>query len=206
LPPRSAGTVRATLAQWEQWVGSLPFTSQGTIDASSVDAAVVRALRRQGDIWRRLLTGEQRPEELLDSQAYVGAAIGLLGAAWRVGRHYLLKWAWAVVLLVAVAGAAVWAPLFYAPAGTSRVAAVVVPAAGVLGISWLGVRATLGRALRQAEGALWQAEVTAAIAKVAATTPILRRHDVLTARRPRRPREPNWEPTATASRRHHATI
>jgi hypothetical protein len=145
-------------------------TSQGTIDVSSVDAAVVRALRRQGDIWRRLLTGEQRPEELLDSQAYVGAAIGLLGAAWRVGRHYLLKWAWAVVLLVAVAGAAVWAPLFYAPAGTSRVAAVVVPAAGVLGISWLGVRATLGRALRQAEGALWQAEVTAAIAKVAATT------------------------------------
>lgn len=144
---------------------------------------MIRALSRQGEIWRRLLTGEQRPEELLDSQAYVGAAIGLLGAAWRVGRHYLWSWSWVIALAAGAVGAAVWAPLAYAPAGTSRVAAVVVPATGFLGISWLGVRATLGRALRQAEGALWEAEVTAAIAKVAAATPRPRKIGVLPAPR-----------------------
>jgi hypothetical protein len=171
LPPRSAATVRATLAEWEQWVARLPRTPKGPIDPAALSKAEIRALKRQGDIWRRMLTGEQRPDQLLDSQAYIGAAVKLLGAAWRIGWHYLWKWSWAIVLAAGAVSAAVWAPLAYAPAGTSRVAAVAVSAAGFLGISWLGVRATLGRALRQAEGALWEAEVTAAIAKVAATTP-----------------------------------
>lgn len=53
-----------------------------------------------------------------------------------------------------------------------------------LGASWLGVRATLGRALRQAEGALWEAEVAAAIAEAAAVRPPGRR--VTTSRSYRR--------------------
>jgi len=171
LPPRSAATVRATLAGWQRWVARLPRTPQGPIDTAALTQADIRALKRQGDTWRRLLTGEQRPDQLLDSQAYIGAATRLLGAAWRIGLHYLWKWSWAILLGAGAVSAAVWAPLAYAPAGTSRVAAVAVSAAGFLGVSWLGVRATLGRALRQAEGALWDAEVTAAIAKVAATTP-----------------------------------
>jgi hypothetical protein len=183
LPSRSAATVRATLAEWEQWVARLSRTPQGAIDPTALTEAAIRALRRQGDIWRRLLTGEKRPDQLLDSQAYIGAAIKLLGAACRVGRHYLWRWSWAILLAAGLVAAAIWAPLAYAPAGTSRVAAVVVPAAGFLGISWLGIRATLGRALRQAEGALWEAEVTAAIAKAAATTPKNRKLSVLSATR-----------------------
>jgi hypothetical protein len=171
LPARSAPTVRTTLEEWKLWVTSLPRTPQGAVEPAAVSGAVIRALQRQGEIWRRLLTGEQRPDQLLDSQAYIGAAVKLLGAARRIGLHFLWKWSWAIVLAAGAVGAAVWAALTYAPAGTSRVAAVVVSAAGFLGISWLGVRATLGRALRQAEGALWEAEVTAAIATVAATTP-----------------------------------
>jgi hypothetical protein len=176
LPPRSAAVVRATLGEWQQWVARLPRTSPGTIDPASIDpahidAAVIRALHQQGAIWRRLLTGEQRPDQLLDRQAYLGAAARLLGAAWSLGLHYLWKWAWVVLLVAGVAGAAVWAALAYAPSGTSRAATLVVSAAGFLGISWLSVRATLGRALRQAENALWEAEVSAAIAKAATLTP-----------------------------------
>jgi hypothetical protein len=171
LPPRSAEVVRATLADWEQWVARLPRSSQGAIDPAEVNVAVIRALRQQGDIWRRLLTGEQRPDQLLDRQAYIGAATRLLAAAWRIGLHYLWKWSWSILLAAGAAGAAVWAALTYAPGGTSRVATVVVSAAGFLGISWLSVRATLGRALRQAESALWEVEVAAAIAKAAAIMP-----------------------------------
>jgi hypothetical protein len=65
----------------------------------------------------------------------------------------------------------VWALLTYAPGGTSRAATVVVAGAGFFGVSWLGVRATLGRALQQAESALWETEITAAIAEAAAVRP-----------------------------------
>ena len=49
--------------------------------------------------------------------------------------------------------------------------AVLVSAAGFLGLSWAGVRATLGRAVRQAEHAMWDAEVVAAIGKAATVIP-----------------------------------
>ena len=167
----SAAVVRATLIEWERWFTHLPKSPHGAINPAEADANAIRALRQQGDTWRRLLTGEQRPDQLLDRQAYIGAAVKLLGAVWRIGLHYLWKWSWSILLAASAAGTAIWAALTYAPGGTSRVTTVVVSAAGFLGISWLSVRATLGRALRQSESALWEAEVTAAIAKAATTTP-----------------------------------
>ena len=126
--------------------------------SSGADANAIRALGLQGNTWRRLLTGEQRPDQLLDRQAYIGAAVKLLGAAWRIGLHYLWKRSWPILLAAGAAGGtagtAVWAALTYAPGGTSRVTTVVVSAAGFLVISWLSIRATLGRALRQSESAL----------------------------------------------------
>jgi hypothetical protein len=171
LPARSAAVVRATLKDWQQWIASLPRSPHGAISPARIDITVIRALQQQGDVWRRLLTGEQRPEQLLDRQAYIGAATNLLASAWHIGLHYLWKWSWSIFLAAGAVGAAVWAVLTYAPGGTNRVATVVLSVAGFFGISWLGVRATLGRALRQAENALWDAEVAAAIAKAAAITP-----------------------------------
>ncbi|MGH3245921.1 MAG: hypothetical protein ACRDOI_06880 [Trebonia sp.] len=183
LPPRSAGAVRATLAEWQQWVARLPRSPQGAIDPAEADVAVIRALRRQGDIWRRLLTGEQRPDQLLDRQAYLDAATKLLAGAWSIGLHYLWRWSWCILLAAGAVGTVVWATLMYVPGGTSRVATIVVSAAGFLSISWLSGQAALGRALRQAESALWEAEVAAAIAKAAATTPKHRKTAIRTARR-----------------------
>lgn len=162
LPARSAAVVRATLAQWQEWVQA-PDTD--------ADAATIRALRQQGDVWRRLLTGEQSPDQLLDRQAYIGAAAKLLAAGRRMGLHYLWKWSWSILLAAVAAGVVVWAALAYAPGTASRITTVALSAGGFVGLSWLGVRATLGRAIRQAESALWEAEVTAAAAKAAATTP-----------------------------------
>lgn len=176
LPSHAAAAVRATLAQWAQWVDGLPRAGDGTIDPVAVDGTVIRALRQQGEVWRHLLTGEQRPDQLLDQQAYIAAAVRLLAAAWHVARRHLLKWSWLIVLVAGAAGIALWAALNYAPGGTSRVAAVAVSSAGFLGISWLGVRATLGRALRQAESALWETEVATAIAQAAARLPKNQRH------------------------------
>ena len=81
LPSRSAAVVRATLGEWEQWFSRLPRTSEGDIHPAGVDSAVIQALQQQGDIWRRLLTGEKHPDQLLDKQAYISAATELLAAA-----------------------------------------------------------------------------------------------------------------------------
>jgi hypothetical protein len=65
----------------------------------------------------------------------------------------------------------VWAAVTYALAGTDRVAAVLISVAGFFGVPWTGIRATLGRALQQAENAMWHAEVVAAIGRAATITP-----------------------------------
>lgn len=108
---------------------------------------------------------------MLDGRAYVGAAARLLANGRRLAFHYLWKWLWAILLAVAGVGAALWAAVTYAPVGTDRVTAVLVAVAGFLGLSWTGIRATLGRALRQAESAMWDAEVVAAIGRAATITP-----------------------------------
>jgi len=170
LPAHAVAAVRASLESWEEWVSSRR-RADGTVDTAQIDESTVRALRRQGETWRRLLTGEQAAAQLLDGRAYVGAAANLLANARRLAFHYAWKWLWAIVLAVAAVAAAVWAAVMCAPAGTARVAAVLVSAAGFLGVSWTGVRATLGRAMRQAEGAMWDAEVVAAIGRAATILP-----------------------------------
>ena len=169
LPPRAAAAVGASLRAWENWVAKA--VKGETIPPGKFDAVAVRALRRQGKMWRRLLTGEQPAEHLLDSKAYVGAAASLLAKARKLTFHYLWKWLWAIILALGAIAAAVWASVTYAPVGSARVAAVIASAAGFLGVSWTGIRATLGRALRQGESAMWDAEVVAAIGKAATILP-----------------------------------
>jgi len=171
LPAHAAAAVRTSLKAWQLWVEKL-HPAGGTIDPAKIDAKIIRELRRQGDLWRRLLTGEQAADQLLDERAYVSAAAMLLANARRLAFHYLWKWSWAILLAAAAAGAAVWAAVTYAPAGAERTSAVLFSAASFLGISWVGARETFGRALGQAESALWQAEVAAAIGKAATLTPV----------------------------------
>jgi hypothetical protein len=173
LPARSASAVRASLRQWERWVGGW-CDPAGRIDPAQIDEGVIRALRRQGSVWRRLLTGQQAADQLLDGRAYVGAAASLLANGRRLVFHYMWKWSWAILIAAGAIGATVWTAVTYAPAGTDRVIAVLVSAAGFLGLSWAGVRATLGRALRQAEHAMWEAEVVEAIGKAATIVPAKR--------------------------------
>jgi hypothetical protein len=170
LPARSGAAVRASLKEWERWVAARR-RPDGSVDPSVVDETAIRSLRRQGELWRRLLTGEQAADQLLDGRAYAGAAARLLANGRRIVFHYLWKWSWAILLTSGAAAAVIWAAVTYAPAGTDRLTAVLVSVVGFLSVSWAGVRATLGRALLTAETAIWEAEVIAAIGKAATITP-----------------------------------
>ena len=67
--------------------------------------------------------------------------------------------------------ASVWAAVTFAPAGTARVAAVLVSVAGAPGLSRKSVEGTLGKAVSQAESAIWNAEVVTGVAKAATILP-----------------------------------
>jgi hypothetical protein len=86
--------------------------------------------------------------------------------------------------------------------------------ASSLGISWVGARATFGRALGQAESALWQKEVAAAGGRAATLTPIngrkrtgpaARRAYVPSTRTPVAQRATKGRSAAEADGRHDAT-
>jgi hypothetical protein len=170
LPPHAAGAVKASLAEWEGWVQSLPRTA-GKLRPECLDGAVVRKLRSQGEMWRRLVAGEVAGRSLLRSDDYVAAGERLLQSGRKIAGRFVLRWWPGLLAIAAVTAAALWVAVTYAPSGSPRVAAVLVSVAGALGVSWKTVSATLGKALNQAEALLWESEVIVAIGKAATIHP-----------------------------------
>lgn len=170
LPRHAAGAVKASLSAWEGWVQSLPRTAD-KVDPGRLDGAVVRKLRAQGEIWRRLMAGEVAGKTLLRSDDYVAAGERLLRSGRKIAGRFIIRWWPGLLAIAVVTAAALWAAVTYAPAGSTRVAAVLVSAAGALGVSWKTVSATLGKALNQAEASLWDSEVIVAIGQAATIHP-----------------------------------
>ena len=170
FPLESSEAVKASLTAWEEWIGKVS-KKDGTIEPNAVDWTVIRALRSQGEMWRRLISGEKIAKDLLRSDDYVAAGERLLKRARQIAGRYLLRWWPGVVTVLAGTSAAVWAAITYAPAGSARLAAVLFSLAGALGVSWKTVSATLGKALTQAESSLWESEVAVAIGDAATVLP-----------------------------------
>jgi hypothetical protein len=170
FPHRAAAAVRTSLQQWQAWF-SAQKDADGRLDPNAFGEPVLRALHCQGEMWRRLLTGEKDPVQLLGSTDYVAAGEQLLQRGRQIARHFLWHWWPVITVFIALTAAAIWAAVTYAPAGSSRVAAVLVSATAAIGLSWKGVGATLGKALDKAETALWDSEVDAATARAATLLP-----------------------------------
>jgi hypothetical protein len=178
FPRRAAAAVRVSFRSWADWVSgaSGAVGAGGPQKAAAADAdpfgeSALRALHAQGEMWRRLLSGEQDPMQLLGPDDYVAAGERLLQRGRQISRRFLVKWWPGFAVLLAASGAAIWAALTYAPAGSSRLAAVLVSGAAALGLSWKGISATLGKALSQAEAALWAGEVDVATGMAATILP-----------------------------------
>ena len=168
LPSRAAAAVRAGLRAWEVHVAALV---EADTTGAAFDERLLRALRDQGEMWRRLLAGEKDPSSLLSSRDYVAAARSFSQRGRAIAWRFLGAWWFAALLVVFVAAAGIWAAVTYAPTGTDRVVAVLVSVGGALGVSWKGVSASLGQTLRRAEAALWAAEIDEAVGRAATMTP-----------------------------------
>ena len=135
--------------------------------------SVTRALHRQGQLWRAVLSGEKDCIDLLSTDDYLWAADQLLGHLRRLTLRFLRRF-WitttgvAVILAVAVVTVVV-------VRAVSTVVAAVLTAAGAIGLTWRGAASGLGRVLAQAQRPLWDSELDVAVANAVTRLPRERR-------------------------------
>lgn len=158
FPTNASDAVKGSLQYWEQWV-----TNSSDVELARDDRYVRRALSLQGERWRRLLSGEILPEDLLGADNYRQAASNYLGRIARLAWGFVRRFWLAIILVLGCTGAIIWAILRYAPTGATSAAAVIATAIGSLGVSWKTVGSTLGKVTTKAEQPLWNAEVLEAI-------------------------------------------
>lgn len=179
FPTYAADTVKGSLEIWQGWV------IQHADSISGEDHQRVRlALTRQGEKWRRILSGEILADDLLGAEDYRDAAMFFLdrlrGLIWDFVKRF---WPVALPLLLVTAGI-VAAIVRWAPGGAASVVAVIAAAAGALGVSWKTVSSTLGKVAANAEQPLWNAEVQESIVMAATLLPtVASRREVMAMRR-----------------------
>ena len=163
LPPHAGETVCESLRRWESWHAALPDDALDpeTETGEARMADVNRVLSRQGEIWRACLSGEKDPTDTLQASNYVEAANTLVENAVRLSRQLpaVLRFGVPGALLITLVGV-------LAASLTGNGTAVVGALgafAGALGISWAGVRQTVGSAAAKVREPLWDAALDDAI-------------------------------------------
>ncbi len=204
FPPHAAEAVRQSLQAWTAWVEAPTlrlatderqqapdWTSWFAIHpqksrARPVDwgsardrESVTRALHRQGQLWRSILSGEKDCLDVLSADDYLRAADALLGHIRQLTLRFLRRF-WVTSAALAVILVAVTVTVFVVHV-TLTVVVAVVTAAGAVGLTWKGAASGLGKALTQVQRPLWERELDAAVARSVTRLPRERRSTGLSA-------------------------
>jgi hypothetical protein len=158
LPSHAARAVLLSLRSWESWAAD-PRIDDDTLDWRRHGPAVRACLRREGQLWHALLTGEKQGEDMLDPRDYLSAADRLVSSSLRAA-WVVLRRLWWLVGFIALVGAVGVALLLE----NEDVVAAVAAALGAIGLTGAGVKAQLTRMARPLEKSLWGAELDQAIA------------------------------------------
>jgi hypothetical protein len=195
FPPHAAEAVRGSLQAWAAWSEApavavpppprdasrsrsarrprQPPTRPVDWDATADRESVTRALHRQGQLWRAVLSGEKDCLDLLSTDDYLFAADQLGGDIRRLTLGFLRRF-WIATAVVAVILAAALVTVFTVRAA-SPVLAAVLAGAGAIGLSWKGAASGLGRVLAQAQRPLWDSQLDVAVANAVTALPWERR-------------------------------
>lgn len=151
LPPHAAHSVYTSLQSWLDWAMAQAQPSDSTI----------ATLKRQGELWRSLLSGEKRGTEMLEIRNYLEAAgqvaTRMSSIFWKT--IWRFRWLSAIVLALVIA-----AIVLLALGGSSKIVAGAGTLLAALGLSWKGVGGALGQLAGKLEQPLWGAVLDAAIA------------------------------------------
>jgi hypothetical protein len=186
FPPHAAEAVRGSVPAWMAWsqdpillppldermLAKRPRPPRGRrVDWSSAAdrESVTRALHRQGQLWRAVLSGEKDGVDLLSGDDYVQAADRLLGHLRRLLLGFLRRF-WITTSVLAVLVVVITATLVFVHTA-SRVAVVVLTAAGAIGLTWKSAASGLGRVLGHVQRPLWESELDTAVANAITRMP-----------------------------------
>jgi hypothetical protein len=161
FPAHAGHSVRESLRRWQRWA-----TDSGEHDA---DAEVWPLLRRQGDLWRALLSGEKLGVDMLEVDNYLDAADRafdqMRSLAGRFVRRFPVVAIFAALLFLG--GVA----LIVVGASSASVVAGLGGIIASVGLTWRGIGGSLGRLIGQLERPLWGAALDAAITDAITLTP-----------------------------------
>lgn len=152
LPPHAAHSVEASLGRWVDWAAEQP--------NSDIPAASVSMLRRQGELWRALLSGEKRGSEMLEIGNYVEAARALAHRMRAVVREVVLSFPLLAVMIVLLLAGGI---ALLALGGGSDIVAGATSVVVAVGLSWRTLGATAGRLAGRVEQPLYDALLDTAI-------------------------------------------
>ena len=146
-------------------------TRSARIEPPPVEA-LTAAVGRQGDIWRRILTGEKRCTDMLTAQDY-------LRAGERLARHYstMARQAmrsylpWLLVLLLALVAVVIVLVLVPGSA-VARTATAAAAGAGALSGTWKIIGIRVAPIAAQLTKPLWGGELDAAAAEAITVPPV----------------------------------
>jgi hypothetical protein len=151
LPPHAAHSVYSSLVSWRDWAAA----------NNPVPDATTGLLKRQGELWRALLSGEKRGAEILEIGNYLQAAAQVAtrmnSIFWRTVWRF--RWLSAIVLVLVVTGI-----VLLVIGGSSEIVAGAGTLLAALGLSWKGIGGALGQLAGKLEQPLWGAVLDAAIA------------------------------------------
>lgn len=167
LPDHSSRAVRISMARWKI---AAKDGESSTIFAQEDLGTVHRALDRQVQIWRSLLTGEKQAKDMIGTEGYAQAVGIAVRDSRRLITGYLWRFAPFVLLALALLGVGIWGLL--TSEDTSKVIASFAAVAGALGISWKGIATTLGRAADEIEKPIWEASLDLVIADAITQAPV----------------------------------
>lgn len=161
-PSQAAGRREAAQARWtkvkgrwDRWQDRDPITAP--VDAKDA----IRALRRQGELWRALLSGEKRGTDMLEVDNYLDATRRLSGRTAVIVRGVVVRMPLLTGLVLALVGVGVW---LLAEGSSAQLVGGVTSVLAALGLTWKGLGGALGKLASKLEQPLWGAVLDEVIA------------------------------------------
>ena len=162
VPPHAGHVVHDSLKAWSVWAADAALDEDGAKRA-------VGLLRRQGERWRSLLSGEKKATDALSVGDYVHAGEVALSHSANLAGSFLrrFKRVLGIALVVFVAGIAlvIWDPTH------GSVAAGIAAIVSSLGVTWKGVGASLGNSAAKMERPVWEGALDTQLARSLALIP-----------------------------------
>jgi hypothetical protein len=162
LPPHAGHAVAASLSDWSEWaVRGTPLTVAAG-QAPLADETMLKLVRRQGELWRALLSGEKRGADMLDMDAWLDVANGFVHRLRRAGLAALRRMWRLVALIVALFALGVVLMVVVDSSGS-----IVAGAAALLssvGLTWRGIGGSLGQLAGKLEQPLFGSATDDAVA------------------------------------------